>query len=86
MSWVSLRLLWSLSHLSLGQEVGHESSLHGVVQLAIFEDDQGRFSSEFQGHLLYPLSRHPHHLEEEKNFKLIFFFCQIITLIYYSHI
>lgn len=71
MSWVGLRLPWPPSHLSLGQEVGHERSLHGVLQLAVFEDDQGRFASKLQGHLLHPLSRHPHHLEEGKQFSLI---------------
>lgn len=73
MPWVGLGLPWPPPHLSLGQEVGHESSLHGVLQLAVFEDDQGGFSSEFKGHLLHPLGRHSHHLEEETPFGFMSF-------------
>ena len=36
--------------LALGEEVCHHGALDGVLQVAVGEEDQGRFPSQFQGH------------------------------------
>lgn len=59
-------LVIQLSHLSLCQEVGHECAPHCVLQLTVFEDEERRFPSKLQGHLLHPLSRHFHDLSANR--------------------
>lgn len=61
------------AHLPLRQEVSHERPLHCVLQLAVFEDNEGRLPSELQGHLLHPLCRHFHDLRGKHR-------CSVLTL------
>lgn len=52
------------THLSLCEEVGHEGSIHGVLQGAVRKDDKGGFAPQLQGHWFDPFSCHLHDLTE----------------------
>lgn len=53
-------------YLALGQEIGHESSPHGILQISILKDDERRFTPELQSHWLHSLRGHRHNLERER--------------------
>lgn len=59
--------LGTSAHLALREEVGHQRSLHGVLQVTIGEDDQGRFASQLQGNGFDSFSCHLHDLNKNKH-------------------
>lgn len=54
------------THLALREEVGHQRPLHRIPHVTIWEDDQWRFASKFQGHRFDSFSWHLHDLPEEE--------------------
>lgn len=56
----------SATHLALREEVGHEGSVHSVLQGAVRKDDKGGFASQLQGDGFDPFSCHLHDLAEAR--------------------
>ena len=54
------------SYLALREEVGHQCPLHSVLHVTIREDDQGRFTSQFQRNGFDSFRGHLHDLTERE--------------------
>lgn len=64
--WLQISVTRRDVYLALGQEIGHESSSHSILQISILEDEERRFTPELQSHWLHSLRGHLHNLEREK--------------------
>lgn len=59
-------------YLALGQEIGHESSSHSVLQISILEDEERGFAPELQSHWFHSLRGRLHNLECEKYINTVY--------------